>query len=57
MKANVLLYDYQINKPKCFNQSILNNVISYVKATARLHKPLVSFKQWILRRITSQWRN
>ena len=27
-QVNVLLFDYQINKPKSFNQSILNNVIS-----------------------------
>ena len=42
---NVLLYGYQINKPKSFNQSILNHVISYVKATARFDKQLASFKQ------------
>ena len=35
----------QLNKPKCFSQRILNNGISYVKATARFDKPLVSFKQ------------
>ena len=44
-QVNVLLYGYQINKPKSFNQSILNDVISDVKATARFDKPLVSFKQ------------
>ena len=44
-EVNVLLYGYQINKPKSFNQSIRNNVISYVKATARFDKQLVSFKQ------------
>ena len=27
-QVNVLLFDHQINKPKSFNQSILNNVIS-----------------------------
>ena len=42
---NVLLYGYQINKPKSFNQSILNNVISYIKVAARFDKLLVSFKQ------------
>ena len=44
-QVNVLLYDYQINKPKSFSQSILNDVVSYVKATAQFDKPLVSFKQ------------
>ena len=33
-QVNVLLYSYQINKHKRFDQNILNNVISYVKATA-----------------------
>ena len=33
-QVNVLLYSYQINKHKSFDQNILNNVISYVKATA-----------------------
>ena len=44
---NVLLYGYQINKPKSFNQSILSfmYVISYIKVTARFDKLLVSFKQ------------
>ena len=44
-QVNVLFYDYQINKPKCFNQNMLNNVISYVKATAWFDKPLISFKE------------
>ena len=44
-QVNVLLYDYQINKSKSSNQSILKNVTSYVKATGRFDKPLVSFKQ------------
>ena len=44
-QTNVLLYDYQINKPKSFSQSILNDVVSYVKATARFDKPFASFKQ------------
>ena len=44
-QANVLLYDYQINKPKSFSKSILNDVVSYVKATAQFDKPLVNFKQ------------
>ena len=44
-QVNVLLCGYQINKPKSFNQSILNNFITYVKATALFDKPLVSFKQ------------
>ena len=35
------IYVYQLNKRKTFNQSILNNVISYVKATSRFDKPLV----------------
>ena len=39
------VYGYQVNKSKSFNQSILKNVISYVKATARFDRPLVSFKQ------------
>ena len=42
---NVLLYGYQKNKPKSFNQSILKNVISYIKATAWFDKPLISSKQ------------
>ena len=42
-QVNVLLYCYRINKPKGFNQSILNNLISYVKATDWFNKPLVSF--------------
>ena len=33
-QVNVLLYSYQISKHKSFDQNILNNVISYVKATA-----------------------
>ena len=33
-QVSVLLYSYQINKHKSFDQNILNNVISYVKATA-----------------------
>ena len=41
----MILYGYQINKPKSFNQGILNDVISDVKTTARFDKPLVSFKQ------------
>ena len=44
-QVSVLLYGYQINKPKSFNQSILNDVVSYAKATARFGKPLLSFKQ------------
>ena len=44
-QVDVLLYGYQINKSKNFSKSILNNVISYVKATARFDKQLVSFKQ------------
>ena len=44
-QVDVLLYGYQINKSKNFSQSILNNVISYVKATARFDKPLFNFKQ------------
>ena len=44
-QTNVLLYDYQINKPKSFSKSILNDVVSYLKATARFDKPLASFKQ------------
>ena len=43
-QVDVLLYGYQINKFKNFSQSILNNVISYVKATARFDKPLFNFK-------------
>ena len=56
-QVNFLLYSDQINKPKSFNQSIFNNVISYVKATVWFDKPLVSFKQWIERLVTSQCRN
>ena len=41
---NALLYGYQIDKPESFNQSILKNVISYVKATARFDRSMVSFK-------------
>ena len=41
---NALLYGYQIDKPESFNQSILKNVISYVKATARFDTSMVSFK-------------
>ena len=44
-QVNDLLYGYQINKPKSFNQSILKNVTSYIKATGRFDKPLISFKQ------------
>ena len=44
-QVSVLLYGYQINKSKNFNQSILKNVISYVKVTAQFDKLLVSFKQ------------
>ena len=44
-QVNFLLYGYQINKPKIFSQSILENVISYVKTTSRFDRPLVSFKQ------------
>ena len=36
-QVKVLLYGYQINKPKSFNQSILKNVTSYIKATGRFH--------------------
>ena len=56
-QVSVLLYGYQINKSKNFNQSILKNVISYVKVTAQFDKLLDSFKQWILLSIKSQWRN
>ena len=41
---NALLYGYQIDKPESFNQSILKNVISYVKAAARFDRSMVSFK-------------
>ena len=44
-QVNVLLHSYHINKPKSSNQSILKNVISYLKATARFDKSLISFKQ------------
>ena len=54
-QVNVLLYGYQINKRKSFDQSILSNFISYVKATAWFDKAMVSFKQRIMRPITSQW--
>ena len=47
-QVNVLLYGYQIDKPKSFSQSILKNVISYVKATGRFDKPLISFRQCVL---------
>ena len=47
-QVNVLIYSYQINKLKSFNQGILKNVTSYVKATDRFDKPLISFKQRIL---------
>ena len=36
-QVKVLLYGYQINKPKSFNQSIIKNVTSYIKATGRFH--------------------
>ena len=42
---NVLLYGYQINEPKSFNQGILKNVTSYIKATGWFNKPLIIFKQ------------
>ena len=41
----VLLYRYQINKHQSFNQSILKNSISYIKATPRIDRRLVGFKQ------------
>ena len=44
-QVHVLLYDYQINKPKSFNQSTLKNVTSYIKATGRFNKSLISLKQ------------
>ena len=44
-QVNLLLYGYQINELKSFNQSTLKNVTSYVKATGRFDKPLISFKQ------------
>ena len=44
-QVSVLLYGYQISKSKNFNQSILKNVISYVKVTVQFDKLLVSFKQ------------
>ena len=44
-QVSVLLYGYQINKPKSFNQGILKNITSNVKASGRFDKPLISFKQ------------
>ena len=53
-QGNLLLYVYQLNKRKSFNQSILNNIISHVEATAKFSKPLVSFKQRIVHPSKSQ---
>ena len=44
-QVHILSYGYRLNKPKRFNQSVFENVISYVKATARFNRPLVSIKQ------------
>ena len=35
-QVSVLLYGYQINKPKSFNQDILKNITSNVKATSKM---------------------
>ena len=42
-QALILLYGSQTNNSESFNQEILKNVISYLKATTRFDRPLIDF--------------
>ena len=44
-QVNTLLYGSQTNDSKCANQEILKFVITYIKATTRFDRSLIS-NQW-----------
>ena len=46
-QVNTLLYGSQTNDSKCVNQEILKFVITYIKATTRFDRSLIS-NQWKL---------
>ena len=39
----ILLHGFQTNNSESLNQEILKNIISYLKATTRFHRPLINF--------------
>ena len=52
-QVNTLLYGSQTNDSKCVNQEILKLVITYIKATTRFDRSLISnqWKYWFISKI------
>ena len=45
-QVNIMLYGYRSNKPNALNQDIIKSVITFLKKSGRLDKPLINLNQW-----------
>ena len=45
-QVNIMLYGYRSNKSNALNQDIIKSVITFLKKSGRLDKPLINLNQW-----------